>query len=44
MASNVLKIVVVLGLMALAVSCEVKVWQECRTDHSWSYCARMLHR
>lgn len=25
------------------VSCEVSVWRECRVDHSWYYCVRVLN-
>lgn len=24
------------------VSCEVSIWCECRTDHSWLYCMKVL--
>jgi hypothetical protein len=26
------------------VSCEVSIWQECRADHSWFYCMRVLNK
>lgn len=29
-------------LLAAVVSCEVSIWRECRTDHSWLYCMKVL--
>ncbi len=31
-------------IIVLVVGCEVNVWQECRADHSWVYCMRVLHK
>lgn len=33
-----------LMLLALAASAylDLSVWRECRTDHSWLYCVRVL--
>ena len=32
----------VIAFVLLAIGCEINVWQECRTDHSWFYCMRVL--
>lgn len=38
-------IVILFALLAVGVvSCEVSVWQECRIDHSWYYCMRVLNK
>ncbi len=29
-------------IVAGVVSCEVSIWRECRTDHSWLYCMKVL--
>lgn len=29
--------------IGLSIWYEVVVWNECRTDHSWLYCMRLLH-
>jgi predicted negative regulator of RcsB-dependent stress response len=36
--------IVVLGLIALPVSCEYKVWKECRQTNSYYYCVRVLDK
>ena len=35
-------VVFVLGLLTLLGWYEISVWNECRTDHSWFYCQRVL--
>ncbi len=30
------------AVIGLAVWYEVTLWQECRADHSWFYCLRVL--
>lgn len=37
-------ILAVLIVVAIGAAYEVSLWQECRTDHSWLYCARVLGR
>lgn len=32
----------VAAVFGLAVWYEVALWQECRVDHSWLYCLRVL--
>ncbi len=35
--------VLLIGLMLFGVvSCHVSLWRECRSDHSWMYCMRVL--
>lgn len=29
-------------ILVAVVSCEVPIWRECRTDHSWLYCMKVL--
>lgn len=36
-------ILMVLVSAPLAIWYEVSVWNECRTDHSFLYCMRVLH-
>jgi hypothetical protein len=33
-----------LAVLVGIVSCEVSLWRECRADHSWFYCARVLNK
>lgn len=38
-------VIVLLALiMAAAVSCNVSIWNECRADHSFSYCMRLISK
>lgn len=30
------------ALVVGGVSCEYRLWKECRRDHSWLYCTRVL--
>lgn len=30
------------GVLFGVVSCQVSLWRECRSDHSWLYCMRVL--
>jgi hypothetical protein len=32
----------VVGWIAFGIYMEVSMWNECRTDHSWFYCMRVL--
>lgn len=34
--------VVMFGLVAWGISAEIGLWRECRTDHGFLYCARVL--
>lgn len=34
---------VVFAVAYLAVSYELAIWNECRQDHSWFYCYRVLN-
>lgn len=31
-----------IAIIGLGVAFEVSVWRECRADHSWLYCIRVL--
>jgi hypothetical protein len=34
----------VVAILVSVISCEVSVWGECRRDHSWMYCMRVLNK
>lgn len=40
----VLTVMVVLCLLAFGCYVDYKVWKECRVDHSWFYCSKVLSR
>jgi hypothetical protein len=35
---------IVLAIIAAVIAWNVSIWQECRSDHSWSYCMRVLSK
>jgi hypothetical protein len=35
---------VIIAVFSLWFYYEVSVWRECRTDHSWFYCMRVLNK
>jgi hypothetical protein len=37
-------VTLVLAFVALAIGCEINVWQECRQTNSWFYCMRVLSK
>jgi hypothetical protein len=37
-------VAIVLAIVAGAIAWNVSLWRECRTDHSWSYCMRVLSK
>jgi len=37
-----LGVVVIVSILALSMACEVSVWRECRRDHSWLYCSKLM--
>lgn len=40
----VLAVAVVVGIISLAVLYEFNLWKECRRDHSFFYCYRVLDK
>lgn len=42
--NKILFVAAIAALVALAVLAEASVWTECRTDHSFLYCFRVLSR
>ncbi len=41
---TVLLLVAILALLAIPVSCQYMLWDECRSDHSFWYCVRVLSK
>lgn len=37
-------VIVVVVLLALGMWYEASIWKECRQDHSWFYCTRVLSK
>jgi hypothetical protein len=37
-------VTLVFAFVALAVGCEISMWQECRATNSWFYCMRVLSK
>lgn len=44
MKTSLAIIAMAIGLMGLAFWWEASLWQECRADHSFWYCLRVLSR
>jgi len=41
---QVIVAIFVIAIIALPVSCEYKVWKECRATNSYFYCVRVLDK
>ena len=39
-----LAVLLVIGILAIPVSCQYMLWEECRSDHSFLYCMRVLSK
>lgn len=37
-------VIVCILTIAGVVACEVSIWRECRQDHSWIYCMRLMDK
>lgn len=35
---------IVIAIFASVISWNLSLWKECRSDHSWSYCMRVLSK
>lgn len=41
---TVLVVLLVIGILAIPISCQYMLWEECRSDHSFFYCVRVLSK
>lgn len=44
MTKAIVAAVALIIVCGIAASCEISVWRECRSDHSWLYCMRLLSK